>query len=132
MSWPGVKDKTDYRTVLQYLGRACLGCGTRPSQDKALLSCSRCKRARYCGAGCQRADYAAHKDFCFAYGQLKDWTSSLDTTPNRDAHLPREQGDDGPTPRQDAVEAFANAFVWKGQNALLASLGPKHTKVRRT
>ncbi|KZV88916.1 hypothetical protein EXIGLDRAFT_162085 [Exidia glandulosa HHB12029] len=129
MSWPSKDDNSDYRSVLQYLGRACLACGARPSPDKALTRCSRCRRARYCGVECQKIDYAEHKGFCSAYSAVKDWTSSLDTTPNADPHIARADGNDGVTPWQDALDAYCKAFHRKSMNALLASLGPKRTKI---
>ncbi|KAI9002191.1 hypothetical protein DFJ74DRAFT_775422 [Hyaloraphidium curvatum] len=40
---------------------SCDRCG---DEAGALLRCGRCRVARYCGAECQRAAWAAHKDAC--------------------------------------------------------------------
>lgn len=46
----------------------CDFCGKKDGPDggggKGLLVCGRCKRARYCGAACQRAAWKGHKGDC--------------------------------------------------------------------
>ena len=43
----------------------CSHCAALPTGTKALLTCGRCKTAKYCNAGCQRAHWAAgHKAQC--------------------------------------------------------------------
>lgn len=42
----------------------CARCGASAVADKKLLTCGRCKTARYCGAACQKAHWPAHKEGC--------------------------------------------------------------------
>eukprot|EP00741_Cyanophora_paradoxa_P013308 tig00020684_g12851.t1 len=48
--------------------RACDACGSL-DDGAGLLLCSACRQARYCGAGCQRAHWPAHKAACKAAAQ---------------------------------------------------------------
>jgi TPR repeat protein len=48
--------------------------------------CARCLGAFYCGGGCQRADWAAHKAPCKEAGKVKD-TSGFKTDEALDAWL---------------------------------------------
>ncbi|KAI0067004.1 hypothetical protein BV25DRAFT_1878026 [Artomyces pyxidatus] len=43
-------------------GRGCALCGG--GGDPRLLSCSRCKKVKYCSGACQRADWKRHKSSC--------------------------------------------------------------------
>lgn len=45
---------------------ACAKCGATSGsgKDGALLQCSRCRRAWYCGAACQRGHWKDHKAYC--------------------------------------------------------------------
>lgn len=43
---------------------ACGYCGAQDKNGKALMRCGRCKGASYCGADCQKADWALHKKAC--------------------------------------------------------------------
>ena len=46
---------------------SCTHCAVLPAQNKKLLTCGRCKQAKYCSAGCQKAHWAAgHKAECKA------------------------------------------------------------------
>jgi translation initiation factor IF-3 len=46
---------------------SCSFCGRPPaSKETRLAACSRCQRARYCNAECQKADYKRHKYICTA------------------------------------------------------------------
>lgn len=52
--------------VSKELGRVtdrCDACG-KPNEGGDLKRCSKCKLARFCGAECQRASFAAHKVAC--------------------------------------------------------------------
>ena len=43
----------------------CAYCGSVPATNKKLLTCGRCKSARYCNASCQKAHWGAgHKAAC--------------------------------------------------------------------
>lgn len=45
----------------------CTHCGKLPNKDKKLLTCGRCKVAKYCNGTCQKAHWAAgHKGACKA------------------------------------------------------------------
>lgn len=46
------------------VGAVCLSCG-QPGKPR-LLSCSKCKTAKYCSASCQRNDWKDHKATCKA------------------------------------------------------------------
>jgi hypothetical protein len=46
--------------------RCCAACGAAPAGGAALRACARCRRARYCGAACQRTHWKAHKPACNA------------------------------------------------------------------
>jgi hypothetical protein len=39
-------------------------CGQCKKRKDKLLICNRCKRIKYCGKGCQRADWPSHKHLC--------------------------------------------------------------------
>lgn len=46
-------------------GKRCKSCKrTKPAKGKRLLRCSRCKKATYCSADCQKLDWSNHKDSC--------------------------------------------------------------------
>ena len=56
----------------------CAHCGALPVGQKKLLTCGRCKQARYCNATCQRAHWAAgHKAACCAPAtdKVAEWRS---------------------------------------------------------
>jgi hypothetical protein len=40
-------------------------------ESKALKSCASCGRARYCGKGCQVADWKRHKKSCKVWSEEK-------------------------------------------------------------
>ncbi|RYC56375.1 hypothetical protein CHU98_g9836 [Xylaria longipes] len=43
----------------------CLSCGKKKQTDgSGLLSCARCRKAKYCSRECQRKDWKAHKSVC--------------------------------------------------------------------
>jgi hypothetical protein len=43
----------------------CRNCGTEKSKnDEDLKSCGRCRKVKYCGEACQRADWKRHKQAC--------------------------------------------------------------------
>ncbi|KAG2142218.1 uncharacterized protein EDB93DRAFT_1208843 [Suillus bovinus] len=42
----------------------CAACGKEGGASVSLLTCSRCKVARYCSQGCQRGDWKRHKKSC--------------------------------------------------------------------
>ena len=43
----------------------CAHCGKEPDAKKKLLTCGRCKVAKYCNAACQKAHWGAgHKGTC--------------------------------------------------------------------
>jgi hypothetical protein len=42
----------------------CENCGREPKEGKALLTCARCKKVRYCSGECQKADWKGHKKGC--------------------------------------------------------------------
>jgi hypothetical protein len=44
----------------------CANCGREPKGEKALLTCSRCKKTRYCSGECQKVDWKGHKKGCKA------------------------------------------------------------------
>lgn len=44
----------------------CENCGRKPSGEKALSACARCKGVRYCSQECQKVDWKAHKKNCKA------------------------------------------------------------------
>ncbi len=45
------------------IDKRCIYCGTKSDEP---LRCSRCKRAYYCGAECQKKDWKGHKEACNA------------------------------------------------------------------
>lgn len=45
--------------------QSCLNCKT-DNADKPLLTCGKCKTAKYCGKECQKAHWPEHKHFCKA------------------------------------------------------------------
>lgn len=45
-------------------GKDCSKCHRR---DAELMACGTCREIRYCGAACQKADWAAHKIVCDLY-----------------------------------------------------------------
>ncbi|KAG8724909.1 hypothetical protein FRC09_012322, partial [Ceratobasidium sp. 395] len=55
-------DRTSHVPPQRRTGRTCWVCGS--SGKPALLACSRCKKARYCSAACQRLDWKLHKKDC--------------------------------------------------------------------
>lgn len=52
-------------------GSCCSSCGKERQPGAALKVCSRCRRAFYCGASCQKAAWATHKGACRAAGKFK-------------------------------------------------------------
>src|SRR3954453_4496199 len=74
---------------LQIAAQSCSNCNANP--PAGLCACSRCHRAHYCNATCQKAQFKAHKQLCkalteindmywddFADGDLKAWNESLE------------------------------------------------------
>lgn len=54
------------------------GCGATPTADQQLLRCARCKKTLYCGRGCQRSHWKAHKLECLPSNLVhKDESSSV-------------------------------------------------------
>jgi TPR repeat protein len=49
--------------------------------------CARCLGAFYCGGGCQRADWAAHKALCKEAGRIKELTGTAGSDESLDAWL---------------------------------------------
>ena len=49
-------------------GRRCLNCGVA---HESLLTCSRCRRAYFCNAACQRAVWSTHSVTCVADPRMK-------------------------------------------------------------
>ncbi|EJD50897.1 hypothetical protein AURDEDRAFT_112021 [Auricularia subglabra TFB-10046 SS5] len=123
MSWPNKEDRSDYRTTLQYLGRACLAVDC--ASMESLKACSRCKRAKYCSADCQKRDYPSHKLFCLTYSSLDE------PVIDPDARVVRGEDSVGPTPRQDEMESqpYLQTYVHTRMTALLRALGPRVTKI---
>lgn len=66
----GVEFTGDIKVVAEKLVNLpiyCEGCGKGEREDgKALLQCAKCKNARYCSAGCQKAEWKKHKKECKA------------------------------------------------------------------
>lgn len=63
-------DQRSIKTKAALTGGACMGClaepAELPSPTTTLKPCGRCRRARYCGTDCQRADFPIHKTVCAA------------------------------------------------------------------
>ena len=53
--------KEELPSFLECLSKTCWSCSTRPEK---LLVCSRCKKAQYCNAECQKKDWKKHKKNC--------------------------------------------------------------------
>ena len=49
-----------------YVGPTCAACGRRPTAAAPLKKCSRCKRAAYCSADCQKEAWPTHRRYCAA------------------------------------------------------------------
>ena len=83
----GVSDMQERQQLCNALGRAvregrivwsardcgpkeperCAHCGALPAANKKLLTCGKCKTAKYCNAGCQKSHWVAgHKASCKA------------------------------------------------------------------
>ena len=62
----------------------CAYCGSVPAKNKKLLTCGRCKSARYCNASCQKAHWGAgHKTACKppAATPSSDWAKAIEDVP---------------------------------------------------
>lgn len=58
IAWSARRPKKDI--ILPVLAKLCSSC----RKPNAKLVCTRCKKARYCSAACQRADWSEHKPDC--------------------------------------------------------------------
>lgn len=62
---------TQFASSVDELMARCAKCGAEEGEGVKLLVCSRCKRAGYCSAACQRAHWKVHKAQCADPGTSK-------------------------------------------------------------
>ena len=91
----------------------CKVCG-QPSSAR----CARCLGAFYCGGGCQRADWAAHKAPCKEAGKLKD-SSGAKTDEDMDAWLVETKAE---AESGDAVAQYDLGLSYKNGTGVAADL----------
>ncbi|GJE90824.1 zinc finger MYND domain-containing protein [Phanerochaete sordida] len=51
--------------------RQCQNCFKEQTEDRKLLTCSRCKRSHYCSKDCQTAHWPSHKENCTLTADLR-------------------------------------------------------------
>ena len=59
-----IPDLDDLELTLISVRPYCAFCFEKPTHPQALLYCSRCRHATYCGHTCQRLDWQRHRKLC--------------------------------------------------------------------
>lgn len=54
----------DIPCPVKIVGKACGRCGAHAGAKSGLKKCGKCGKVLYCGTGCQKKDWKAHKPFC--------------------------------------------------------------------
>jgi len=98
------------KPVVPKVREACAHCGRAVEK---LLTCGRCKQAKYCGAACQRQAWPSHKAKCQRPPPPPSVPAGFATIPDHVAldHVLADQGKSGVHPAMEPPVDF-----WKGDD----------------
>lgn len=71
------ENKSGIDNIFRVSGSACNSCGTAAGPKQKLSVCSRCKRAWYCSAKCQKNDWKTHKPSCVKLHTFRSGDTAL-------------------------------------------------------
>ena len=72
--WKNWRHQKDISIIFK--GSFCGYC--KKSEDRDLMSCSRCRLAKYCSTDCQKNDFSNHKNDCQWVGHFQDMMPKIE------------------------------------------------------